>query len=161
MRMAQEYADSAIISITPMSLEIPITLEDDVLTPTYETSHAAGMDLRCSVDFSLLPMERMLVPTGLRMAIPHGFEGQVRPRSGLAMKYGIGMVNAPGTIDSDYRGEIGVLLINLGPDAVSFQKGERIAQLVVSPVIQATLRRSEVLSETERGVGGFGSTGKK
>jgi dUTP pyrophosphatase len=144
-----------------MSLEIPFTLDDESLEPRYETSHAAGMDLRCACDFSLEPMERKLVPTGVRMAIPPGYEGQVRPRSGLAMKHGIGMVNAPGTIDSDYRGEIGVLLINFGSEAVAFQKGERIAQLVVSPIIQAKLTRSDVLSETERGVGGFGSTGKK
>ncbi len=129
--------------------------------PAYHSSEAAGMDLCASMDFSLQPAQRKLVPTGIRMEIPPGFEGQVRPRSGLAMKHGIGMVNAPGTIDSDYRGEIGVLLINLGHEAVTFQKGDRIAQLVIAPVVRATLTRVDDLNQTDRGAGGFGSTGKK
>ncbi len=144
-----------------MSLEIPLTLGPDATLPAYQTTNAAGMDLCTAIDFSLEPMERKLVPTGIRMAIPHGYEGQVRPRSGLAMKYGIGMVNAPGTIDSDYRGEIGVLLINLGKDTVTFQRGDRIAQLVIAAVVQAKLTVVEELDQTERGAGGFGSTGKK
>ena len=144
-----------------MSVKIPITLEPDASLPAYQTTHAAGLDLRCATDFSLQPMERKLIPTGVRMAIPHGYEGQVRPRSGLALKHGISMVNTPGTVDSDYRGEIQVLLINLGHDAVTFQKGERIAQMVISPVIQAELEVVNSLEETDRGEGGFGSTGKE
>lgn len=144
-----------------MSPEIPITLSPDATQPAYQTATAAGMDLCTAIDFSLEPLERKLVPTGVRMAIPDGYEGQVRPRSGLAMKHGIGMVNAPGTIDSDYRGEIGVLLINLGKEAVTFQRGERIAQLVIAAVAQANLVVVEELDKTERGAGGFGSTGKK
>lgn len=138
-----------------------MTLSEGAILPTYQTRNAAGMDLCAVEEVHLQPMERKLVPTGIRMAIPEGYEGQVRPRSGLAFKHGIGMVNAPGTIDSDYRGEIGVLLINLGSEAVTFQKGDRIAQLVVAPVLQAELTIVEQLSDTDRGAGGFGSTGKK
>lgn len=144
-----------------MRVEIPITLGPDADMPMYQTEHSAGMDLRSVVDISLNPGERKLVPTGLRMAIPEGYEGQVRPRSGLALKFGIGMVNAPGTIDSDYRGEIGVLLINLGQEAVTFQKGERIAQLVICPIARAQLLPVDELEQTVRGAGGFGSTGKE
>jgi len=143
-----------------MSAHILVTLTDDATLPAYQTEGSAGMDLCSTVDFTLNPMERMLVPTGLRMSIPTGFEGQVRPRSGLAYRHGIGMVNAPGTIDSDYRGEIGVLLINLGQETVTFQKGDRIAQLVICPVERANLEVVLTLEETQRGVGGFGSTGK-
>ena len=143
-----------------MSPTIRVTLSDGASLPEYQSADAAGMDLRTSIAFELAPMERRLVPTGLRMAIPRGFEGQVRPRSGLALKHGISMVNAPGTIDSDYRGEIGVLLINLGSESVSFQVGDRIAQLVICAVNQVTLVAAEELDETVRGAGGFGSTGK-
>jgi dUTP pyrophosphatase len=143
-----------------MTPEIPVTLGPDSTLPRYQTDFAAGMDLCTSVDFSLNPMERKLVPTGLRMAIPEGFEGQVRPRSGLALKHGISLVNSPGTIDSDYRGEIGVILINLGDETVEFKKGDRIAQLVICPVSRAELRSVSTLEETTRGAGGFGSTGK-
>jgi dUTP pyrophosphatase len=129
--------------------------------PAYQSAHAAGLDLCTSIDFELRSMERLLVPTGIRMAIPPGFEGQVRPRSGLALKHGISMVNTPGTIDSDYRGEIGVIMINLGSEAVSFHKGDRIAQLVICPVAHCELQLVDTLNETERGAGGFGSTGKK
>ncbi len=144
-----------------MTVDIPITLGPDAVLPAYQTEHSAGMDLRSTVDITLEPGKRMLVPTGIRMAIPEGFEGQVRPRSGLAFKHGIGMVNAPGTIDSDYRGEIGVLLINLGQETVTFQRGERIAQLVICPIARAQLLQVEDLDETVRGAGGFGSTGKE
>lgn len=144
-----------------MNVEIPITLGPDAVLPTYHTEHSAGMDLRSTIDIDLEPGQRMLVPTGIRMAIPEGFEGQVRPRSGLALKFGIGMVNSPGTIDSDYRGEIGVLLINLGQEAVTFQKGERIAQLVICPIARAQLLPVDELEQTVRGAGGFGSTGKE
>jgi len=143
-----------------MSIEIPVTLAEGAVLPRYQSADAAGMDLCSTIDFSLEPLERMLVPTGLRMEIPRGYEGQVRPRSGLALKYGISMVNAPGTIDSDYRGEIGVLLVNLGQNRVEFKAGERVAQLVICPVIQVELIQVDSLSETERGAGGFGSTGK-
>jgi dUTP pyrophosphatase len=119
------------------------------------------MDLRCTEDVVLAPLERKLVPTGLRMAIPLGFEGQVRPRSGLALKHGLTMVNSPGTIDSDYRGEVQCVLINLGAETVKLAKGERIAQLVVAPVVQAHLQVVEDLGATERGEGGFGSTGSE
>ena len=105
-------------------------------------------------------MERKLVPTGLRVAIPQGFEGQVRPRSGLAVKHGIGMINAPGTIDSDYRGEIKVILINLGSEVVRLDEGERIAQLVICPVARAAIIEVDELESTIRGEGGFGSTGR-
>lgn len=129
--------------------------------PTYQTEHAAGMDLRCHEDFTLYPNERRLVGTGLRVAIPPGYEGQVRPRSGLALKRGLALVNSPGTIDADYRGEIGVILINHGADVVTFSAGDRIAQLVICPVARAELIVVEELEETERGEGGFGSTGKQ
>ncbi len=119
------------------------------------------MDLCSTEVVELKPLERKLVPTGLRMAIPPGYEGQVRPRSGLALKKGITMVNTPGTIDSDYRGEIMCLLINLSAESVKLEKGERIAQLVILPVSQAYLVVSESLDDTERGEGGFGSTGSK
>lgn len=143
-----------------MSIEIPIILGEGATLPIYQSAGAAGMDLCSTTDFGLDPLERRLVPTGIRLEIPQGYEGQVRPRSGLALKHGIAMVNAPGTIDSDYRGEIGVLLVNLGQNRVEFSAGDRVAQLVICPVIQASLRVVTRLDETERGSGGFGSTGK-
>jgi dUTP pyrophosphatase len=127
--------------------------------PRYETAGAAGLDLRADELFSLQPGERRLVPTGLAVEVPPGHEGSVRPRSGLAVKHGIGMVNAPGTVDSDYRGELSVILVNHGQAPVSFARGDRIAQLVIAPVVQAELELVEDLSETDRGHGGFGSTG--
>lgn len=129
--------------------------------PEYATAAAAGLDLRSAVDFTLEPGARTLVPTGLIIAIPDGFEGQVRPRSGLAMKHGVTVLNAPGTIDSDYRGELKVLLVNLGDRTVAFERGERIAQLVIAPVVRATLVVVETLTSTERGAGGFGSSGTR
>ena len=138
---------------------VPIRLDEGTVIPSYATDGSAGMDLRASVEFELQPMERKLVPTGVRIAIPAGFEGQVRPRSGLAVKHGISVVNSPGTIDSDYRGEIQVILVNLGGVAVRFDRGERIAQLVISPVARVRLVVIETLDETSRGEGGFGSTG--
>lgn len=123
------------------------------------TPGAAGMDLRSIEPVELEPMERKLVSTGIRIAIPEGCEGQVRPRSGLAVKHGISMVNTPGTIDSDYRGEIKVLLINLGQNVVQLAAGERIAQLVICPVVRAEIAVVEELDDTQRGSGGFGSTG--
>lgn len=129
--------------------------------PEYETSGAAGMDLKANLDsgsIEIEPGERVLIPTGLRMEIPHGYEAQVRPRSGLALKKGLTVANAPGTIDEDYRGEIGVILINLGRLPVVIEDGERIAQLVIAPVCRAEWVRAS-LSATDRGDGGFGHTG--
>jgi dUTP pyrophosphatase len=129
--------------------------------PSHATSGAAGMDLAAAIDepLEIAPRTRALVPTGLIMAIPHGFEGQVRPRSGLAWKHGLTIVNAPGTIDSDYRGEVKVQLINLGHEPVTLHRGDRIAQLVIAPMQQVSLREVTDLDETTRGEGGFGSTG--
>ncbi len=129
--------------------------------PSYATSGSAGMDLRSTESVTLNPGERRLVPTGLKIAIPHGFEAQIRPRSGLALKHGISMVNTPGTIDSDYRGEVGVILINLGQFTVTLVEGERIAQMVICPIEQVNIEVVKVLDETDRGDGGFGSTGIK
>ena len=131
--------------------------------PAYETADAAGMDLRAAVPedepLTLKPGSRLAVPTGLTMAIPRGFEGQVRPRSGLALKSGVTCVNSPGTIDADYRGEVRVILINLGEEDVAIRRGDRIAQLLITPVLQATWDEVETLDDTARGKGGFGSTG--
>jgi dUTP pyrophosphatase len=128
--------------------------------PRYETEGAAGLDLRADEAFALAPGERRVVPTGLALEIPPGHEGQVRPRSGLAARHGVAMVNAPGTIDSDYRGEVKVILVNLGREPVSFARGDRIAQLVVAPVARAVLEVVDDLSDSGRGAGGFGSTGQ-
>jgi dUTP pyrophosphatase len=128
--------------------------------PRYQTAGAAGMDLRADEPVDLAPGERRLVPTGIAVAIPPGWEGQVRPRSGLALKLGLGIANGPGTIDSDYRGEVGVILVNWGADAVRLARGERIAQLVIAPVARATVVEVTELPGTGRGGGGFGSTGR-
>jgi dUTP diphosphatase len=127
--------------------------------PRYETAGSAGLDLRADEPFALAPGERRLVPTGLALEIPPGHEGQVRARSGLAVRQGIALVNAPGTIDSDYRGEVKVLLVNLGQAPASFARGDRIAQLVIAPVTRAELEVVEDLAGSARGAGGFGSTG--
>lgn len=139
---------------------IEVALDGGVDAPAYQTLGSAGMDLCSAEDVELAPMERKLVSTGVRVAIPEGFEAQVRPRSGLALEFGIGMVNAPGTIDSDYRGEVKVLLINLGQEQVRLERGRRIAQLVVAPVARARTKVVASLAETARGAGGFGSTGR-
>ena len=129
--------------------------------PAYATAGSAGVDLRnAGPTFVLGPLERRLVPTGLALAIPAGYEGQVRPRSGLAARRGVGLVNAPGTIDSDYRGEVRVPLVNLDADPQEIAHGERIAQLVVAPVARIRWEESSELPDTERGAGGFGSTGR-
>lgn len=128
--------------------------------PTYATEGSAGLDLRADEAVTLAPGERRLVPTGIAIQLPAGFEGQVRPRSGLALRHGVGMVNAPGTIDSDYTGEIGVILVNHGQDAVRFERGERIAQLVVARFERVTLAEVDALDATTRGAGGFGHTGR-
>lgn len=131
--------------------------------PQYETSASAGLDVRANIDenITLKPLERALVKTGLFMEIPEGYECQVRPRSGLAFKKGLTVLNSPGTIDADYRGEVGVILINLSNEEYVIEDGERVAQLVFAKFDQANWINSEVLSDTERGEGGFGSTGKK
>lgn len=130
-------------------------------TPNYETEGAAGMDLRANIDDSitLKPLERAIVKTGLFIALPVGFEAQVRPRSGLAAKKGITVLNSPGTVDADYRGEIGVILVNLSNEDFVINDGERIAQLIIAKHERAIWQEVEILSETERGSGGFGSTG--
>ena len=129
--------------------------------PEYRSGGAAGADLRAMLekDIVLSPGERRLVPTGLSVAIPGGWEGQVRPRSGIAVRYGVTVLNAPGTIDSDYRGEIKVLLVNLGQEDFVVRSGDRIAQLVIAPAARAVFRARESIDDTERGSGGFGSTG--
>lgn len=130
--------------------------------PKYETSASAGMDLRANIEnpIELLPLERTLIPTGLFMELPVGYEAQVRPRSGLAAKHGITVLNTPGTIDADYRGEIKVILVNLSNSPFIVSDGERIAQMIISSHVQAQWEEVEILSETERGAGGFGHTGK-
>ena len=148
---------------------IQLTWDDgadrSVAMPTYETSGAAGADLRANFPdskregVSLAPGARALIPTGLRLAIPVGFEVQIRPRSGLALKHGVTLPNSPGTIDSDYRGPLGVILMNAGSAPVQISHGDRIAQMVVAPVVQAEFDLVNVLDETARGSGGFGSTG--
>ena len=136
--------------------------------PAYETPGSAGADIRANLmpadreaGFTLAPMQRAVVPTGLRVEIPPGFEMQIRPRSGLALKHGITLPNTPGTIDSDYRGPLGVALINLGTEPYTIHHGDRVAQMIVAPVIQVKFQEVEALSDTARGVGGFGSTGKR
>jgi dUTP pyrophosphatase len=129
--------------------------------PQYQTEHASGMDLHAAVSESceLAPGRRTCVPSGLAIAVPPGYEAQVRARSGLALKHGIAVVNAPGTIDADYRGEVGIILMNLGEETITIERGMRIAQLVVQPVCRAALRRVDELPPSERSAGGFGHTG--
>lgn len=129
--------------------------------PAYQTAHAAGLDLRADEDFTLAPGERRVVPTGIAIEVPPGHEGQVRSRSGLAARHGIALVNAPGTIDSDYRGEVCVILVNLGDAPFAARRGDRIAQLVVAPVARVDVQLVSELPDSGRGGGGFGSTGKE
>lgn len=131
--------------------------------PTYATALSAGMDLRANIDedITLLPMQRQLVPTGLYIALPEGFEAQIRPRSGLALKHGITVLNTPGTVDADYRGEIMVLLVNFSDEPFVVKDGERIAQMIVAKHEQVNFELTETLDETERGAGGYGHTGLK
>lgn len=138
---------------------VPVVCREGAKLPKYQTPLAAGVDLCTTETFSLAPMERRLVPTGLSIAVPEGYEAQVRPRSGLALKHGISMVNTPGTIDADYRGELKVLLINFGESVVTLSEGDRIGQLVLSPVSRIVWTEVAELPSTERGAGGFGSTG--
>ncbi len=149
--------------MTPTLPVVQLAHAEGLPLPAYETPLAAGMDLRAAVaedqPLTLKPMARAMVPTGLAFAVPAGFEAQVRPRSGLAAKAGITCLNTPGTIDADYRGEVKVILINLGEEDFVIRRGDRIAQLVIAPVASATWQSVESLDETARGAGGFGSTG--
>lgn len=144
------------------TVAIKLTGPEDMM-PHYGTEDSAGADLRACIDMpvTLTPGERKLIPTGLRMAIPSGYEGQVRPRSGLAVKKGLTVLNTPGTIDADYRGDVMVILINLGQEEVIIERGERIAQLIIAPVTRADFHFADSLEDTVRGSGGFGSTGVK
>ena len=155
-----------------MAPELRVLWEDwadrNLPLPSYETPGAAGADIRANLPeaaraagITLQPMQRLIVPTGFRVEIPMGYEMQIRPRSGLALKHGITLPNTPGTIDSDYRGPLGVALVNLGEAPFTVQHGDRIAQMIVAPVVQARFAVVEHLSETERGDGGFGSTGRR
>lgn len=136
----------------------------DLPLPRYATAGAAGMDLRAAVPadapLTLLPGERAVISTGLRIALPPGYEAQIRPRSGLAARHGIGMVNAPGTVDADYRGVVQVILINWGTEPFVIQRGDRIAQMIIAPIVQVALTETDELDTTERDEGGFGSTGR-
>jgi len=136
-------------------------LRPDAAVPEYQTEGSAGMDLAlCGADVTVEAGERALLPTGIAVAIPSGYEGQVRPRSGLALKHGITLPNSPGTIDSDYRGEVKVIVANIGTRPVTFRHGDRIAQLVIAPVTRVHVEEAEELPDTSRGQGGFGSTGR-
>ncbi|MBR6130954.1 MAG: dUTP diphosphatase [Bacteroidales bacterium] len=144
-------------------MEVKVVNQSKNDLPTYETQYAAGLDLRANIEepITLRSLERALVPTGLMMEIPVGYEGQVRPRSGLAIKHGITVLNAPGTVDADYRGEVKVILINLSNEPFTINPGERIAQMVFAKHEQAEWLPALFLSDTDRGAGGFGSTGSK
>jgi dUTP pyrophosphatase len=135
--------------------------DPEIPLPRYMTEHSSGMDLYAAIDkeVTLEPGERQLIPTGIALSIPKGYEGQVRPRSGLALRNGVTLVNTPGTIDADYRGEVGVLLINFGRQPFTVRRADRIAQLVIAPVFQASIELVEELDETPRSTGGFGHTG--
>lgn len=146
-----------------MKVKVNIINKSKNALPAYATNLSAGMDLRASLDapVTLNPMQRKLIPTGLFIELPEGYEAQIRPRSGLALKKGITVLNTPGTIDADYRGEIGVILINLGEEPFVIENGERICQMVIAQHAVATLVEVDELTDTERGAGGFGHTGKK
>ena len=144
-------------------MKIPVINGSHHDLPAYATPDSAGMDLRANLDapVTLRPLERKLIPTGLRIALPQGFEAQVRPRSGMALKWGIGVLNSPGTIDADYRGEIGVILVNLSAGDFVVNDGDRIAQMVIARHERAEWELAHALDETERGEGGFGHSGKE
>lgn len=144
-------------------IQIPIVNKSRHALPEYATEQSAGMDLRANIDtpVTLEPLQRALIPTGLFMALPKGYEAQVRPRSGLAIKHGIGVLNAPGTIDADYRGEVGVILINLSNEPFVIENGERICQMVVTNYTKVEWEATDTLETTTRGAGGFGHTGVK
>lgn len=144
-------------------MEVKILNKSSNELPNYATIHSAGMDLRANITESIVlgPLKRILVPTGIHIELPEGYEAQIRPRSGLAAKHGIGIVNSPGTIDADYRGEIKIILVNLSDEEFVLNPGERIAQMVVAKFERVDWRVTDVLGESERGESGFGSTGKK
>jgi dUTP pyrophosphatase len=144
-------------------VRLPVINNSRFDLPQYESDAAAGLDLRANIEVPIVlaPLQRRIVPTGLSIALPEGYEAQIRPRSGLAAKYGLTVLNAPGTIDADYRGDIGVILINLSEEEYTLQPGERIAQMVVAPFIQIRWEEVNSLSATARGEKGFGSTGKQ
>ncbi len=148
-------SDHLIIHITPLKSA------EGLPVPHYQTEHSAGVDLYAAVEGEVVlePGTWKLIPTGITVAIPEGYEGQVRPRSGLALKHGIGMLNAPGTIDADYRGEIGIILFNFSDRSFTINRGDRIAQMVFAKLVRATLETVDMLSKTKRGSGGFGHTG--
>ena len=150
-----ESAIKVLVRRLPHAGELPL--------PQRATPHAAGFDLHAAVEgeIEIAPGERMLVPTGIAIALPAGYEAQIRPRSGLALKHGLTLLNSPGTVDSDYRGEVGVLLVNLGEKAVAISRGDRIAQMVVQRLPDSRLAEAEALPESARGAGGFGHTGKR
>lgn len=145
------------------AIEVRVVRDTGNPLPAYESADSAGMDLRADLDaaLTLAPGERALIPTGLRLEIPAGYEGQVRPRSGLALKRGLTVLNAPGTVDADYRGEVGVILVNLSAENQQIEPGDRIAQIVFAPVTRARLVKAESLADSSRSSGGFGSTGVK
>ncbi|SNT18581.1 deoxyuridine 5'-triphosphate nucleotidohydrolase [Tropicimonas sediminicola] len=154
-----------------MSVLVKLMREDwadpEVALPSYETAGAAGADIRANFPpgdraegIELAPLERRIIPSGLRLEIPPGYEVQIRPRSGLALKHGISLPNTPGTIDSDYRGPLGILLVNLGAEPHRIRHGERVAQMIVAPVVQARFEIADALGDSARGAGGFGSTGR-
>jgi len=146
------------------AIKVPVLRNPDIELPTYATKRSAGVDVRALIDedmVNLRPGERLLIETGIKVAIPEGFEIQVRPRSGASFKQGLTVLNSPGTIDSDYRGDIGVILINLGQEPVAIKRDERIGQFVLAPVVQIEWEVVDSLDETERGEGGFGHTGKE
>jgi len=148
-----------------LALEVPITRlahGAGLDLPTYATAASAGLDLLAAVsgEMAIAPQARALVPTGIAIALPAGYEAQVRPRSGLALKHGVTVLNSPGTIDADYRGEIGVILVNLGPETFTVTRGMRVAQLVIAPIVQALWQEAAALPDSKRGSGGFGSTGR-
>ena len=145
------------------SISIQIINNSSNSLPAYETSGSAGMDIRANLEepVKLKPLQRALIPTGLFIELPHGYEAQIRPRSGLAIKHGITCLNSPGTIDSDYRGEIKVILINLSDEEHAIQHGDRIAQMIIHQTIKAEWAEVKILNESKRGAGGFGHTGNK
>ena len=151
------------VEIRVVNIEIRVVNKGRQPLPAYATKQSAGLDLRADIDEDVIlqPLQRQLIPTGLHIALPEGYEAQVRPRSGLALKHGVTVLNTPGTIDADYRGEIGVVLVNLSRDSFTVHPGERVAQLVVARYEQADLVSVDVLDETERGEGGYGHTGVK
>lgn len=147
-------------------VNVPVVIlphASDLALPAYATEHSAGMDVLAAIDapITLAPLERKLIPTGLSIALPDGYEAQVRPRSGLALKSGISIVNAPGTIDADYRGEVGVILINLSQEPFTIERGMRIAQIVIAPYTRIRWNQVSDLPSSDRGTGGFGSTGTR